>query len=529
MVFPAPFSSILMTKSVEPYFPGDPRVGGLLANRFLILLSGFIIELIAGMVVLSFYLIVGSLYGISVFSTPLKELYPSWITAMSSGYSLAFLSLSFCPVAGRLIDRFSPRFTALCSSLLWTFGHLLCAFFIKQENKALFILSYGLVAGLGISFAYVSPVSSCVLWFPERRGLAGGICLSGFGFGGSLCGILVTRLIEAYGPAISFVFMAIGGGLIIALCASIVKKPPPGYYPANSSDTIVSSVQSQASASISEALKTAAFWKLFFSVLGCAFSAASLMSQTAPMLGIFGKTNVETGPYITFFSIINMSGRFLWPCVTDVMARRKIQRKWLLVFLLLGQIIASLSLLYFLSHQLLWGFLLAGTLLLWGLAGSLGSLPSIVSEIFGVKFLATLHGLSLVAWSLAGTVGSRLISLIKELNYGKGVEQQYLYHDFFKYSPILLVVSLFCAITLSRVPGSLPVSETPNEEEMKIIKEVVVNEDEEEMKIIKEDVVNEDEKDEENGGEKLSSDGGLIDDVIDEEEVCENDESPCIE
>ncbi|KAL0240864.1 hypothetical protein GEMRC1_006100 [Eukaryota sp. GEM-RC1] len=419
--------------------PDDPRIQGWKKNRYLILVCGFILQIN-----------IGTLYGFSIFTAPLQEMYTHWRGIPSLAYSVGVAGLGFlCPFTGRLVDQKGPRFTGFCSAFFYALGHVLAGVAVFADLKHLFWISYGVIGGMGFSLGYVTPVSSTVQWFPDLKGFAGGVALSGFGLGASLNGLVNTRILNATGPAETLIIMGLYGGICTFLTSLFVCKPPPGYYPKNASEKVKKAISSERSITSGQALRTFLYWRLWFTILGTTFTGVSIISLLSPMMqDVFDITDLQAGSYIALFSVINMLGRLLYPIFSDALAAMNLSRKWLFVWILGSQFVVTALMTPIMSQQLLPLFVVFTMLIISGMSGSAGSLPSIISEMFGGKALASLHGMTIAAWATAGIIGSQLLAAIQTHGQDTGVEVHLIYVPFFVFIPILLGVCLVVALTL---------------------------------------------------------------------------------
>ncbi|KAL0219572.1 hypothetical protein P9112_005225 [Eukaryota sp. TZLM1-RC] len=419
--------------------PNDPRVKGWYRNRYLILFCCFILEVL-----------IGTIYGLSVFSNPIIEIHPDWRGTVSFAYSIGVALLGFlCPFAGQLIDKKGPRLVGMLSAAFFMIGHVLAGYFVIIDLKHAFWISYGVVAGVGLSLGYVTPVSPIVHWFPDLKGVASGIALSGFGLGTLVQGLVNGRLITAFGPDIAIMALGVYGGLIIFITSCFICMPPPGYFPSSASSKVQDSVSSERSLSLGNALKTFLFWRVWLTFLGAAFTGVSIMSLLSPIVeDVFDFSTKQAGFYLAIFSIVNTAALILYPAITDVLSSIKLSRKWVYVWLLLTQLIVCLFMPSIMTRQLLVMFMVATSVLTTGLTGSTGSLPSMLSEMFGSKYLSSLFGMTMIAWAAGGLVGSQILAAVQAHGQDTGVEDHLVYIPFFKYIPVLLAICLVAGLSL---------------------------------------------------------------------------------
>lgn len=141
---------------------------------------------------------IGSVYAYSAWKMPLENTFGWSATNTSMAFSIAifFLGLS-AAILGRVIEKHGPSKGGLLSAAFFSIGLFGSALAVYLESIWLFYLFFGVISGIGLGLGYISPVSTLVKWFPDRRGLATGLAIMGFGFGGLVC----AHLIDVFNPA----------------------------------------------------------------------------------------------------------------------------------------------------------------------------------------------------------------------------------------------------------------------------------------------------------------------------------------
>ncbi|MFV1885478.1 MAG: OFA family MFS transporter [Balneola sp.] len=140
---------------------------------------------------------IGSVYAYSAWKMPLENTFGWTATNTSLAFSIAifFLGLS-AAILGRVIENHGPSKGGLLSATFFSIGLFGSALAVYLESIWLFYLFFGVISGIGLGLGYISPVSTLVKWFPDRRGLATGLAIMGFGFGGLVC----AHLIDVFNP-----------------------------------------------------------------------------------------------------------------------------------------------------------------------------------------------------------------------------------------------------------------------------------------------------------------------------------------
>jgi len=353
--------------------------------------------------------IVGSAYAWSVFAAALIEKFGF----TGPQVSLAFtLSLGLVPLAmilaGKLHGKIGFRATVFIGGIVYGASFALAGF---TQNIATLYLTYGVLGGLGIGLVYGSTVPNSVKWFPDKRGLAGGIIAGGFGLGAVAFAPLFSHFIGSIGVLQTFTVFGIILGIVV-VAASLLIVPPPqdfvpkGWTPPSASDTVVSAVAT-ADYSAIEMLKTPKFYVLWLMyTLACTtglmiISQASLIAQ----LGL-GVTPEVAATAVLMLALANTGGRFLWGAVSDRIGR------YPTLILMYIVTIAMLLLLSFAPNFVTLVLALMGIGLCFG--GFLGVFPSITAEHFGSRNLGMNYGIMFTAFGVAAFVGPQLAASIRE-------------------------------------------------------------------------------------------------------------------
>lgn len=183
---------------------------------------------------LAVHLCIGQAYAFSVFNGPLTKVIgitqstaDDWsLTSLGWIFSLAivFLGLS-AAFAGKWLEHVGPRRTMFTAACCFGGGFLISALGVYLHQIVLLYLGYGVIGGIGLGLGYVSPVSTLIRWFPDRRGMATGMAIMGFGGGAMIAAPLSVALMNHFRSATSigvaetfivlgivyFISMSIGG------------------------------------------------------------------------------------------------------------------------------------------------------------------------------------------------------------------------------------------------------------------------------------------------------------------------------
>src|SRR5215216_7103301 len=182
------------------------------------------------------HICIGSVYSWSTFNRPIQALFPDqpwWFsppyTTFTTALALLGLSAAF---GGPWVERRGPRAAATAAALFFGSGLLIGGTGLALHQPILVFLGMGFIGGIGCGLGYISPVSTLVKWFPDRRGMATGMAIMGFGGGAFVAGYLNVYLMNRAGVPLTM--MILGGiYLVVMLIGSrLLRTPPAGWRPA---------------------------------------------------------------------------------------------------------------------------------------------------------------------------------------------------------------------------------------------------------------------------------------------------------
>ncbi|HZV81904.1 MAG TPA: MFS transporter, partial [Geobacteraceae bacterium] len=299
-------------------------------------------------------------------------------------------------------------------------GYLLAAVALHLRSLTLLYLGYGLIGGIGLGLGYVTPVATVARWFPDRKGLATGMVVMGFGFGAIVMSKVLAPLLLVLTAGNLVVVFAVVGLLFIMftlLLAGQINNPPEGWQPhghipaAATAQAIESRFVSTVDAVLSRQFML--MWGIFFCniIAGIALigfqsplfqevirGADALLSPAA--LAGYGAT------LIALSSLFNGIGRFFWGGFSDRIGRKRT------FSLLLGSQLVAFILLIYVRTPWVFAVLVCYVLLCYG--GGFGTMPSFVLDIFGSRLMPAVYGVILTAWSAAGVGGPQLVATVKD-------------------------------------------------------------------------------------------------------------------
>lgn len=350
---------------------------------------------------------IGSVYAFSVITDPVKAIFDVESTTIKWAFQITILMMGFSAAfLGEWVNKIGPRKSTALAGICYGIGIFGAGFAVHLESLALFFISYGLIAGIGLGVGYITPVSVLVKWFPDKRGLAVGIVVMAFGLSSLVFGPLMQYLFESID--ISTTFYILGGvyTLFIMLSASYIENPPEGYSPKGYQQDN----KSNKSFSISEltgkqALKSNRFyfiWFMMFINISCGIALISEASQIAQMQ--LNYTPMQAAGIVGLIGAFNGLGRLFWSAFSDYFGR---PLTFIIFFVV--EIFAFFFLAQIGTEAVFIGLLM---LIISIFGGAFATLPAFLSDLFGTKQLGTILGMVSISKGFAGLFGPSLYNYI---------------------------------------------------------------------------------------------------------------------
>ncbi len=353
---------------------------------------------------------IGSVYAWSVWSRPLTEQLGWPLPQVQFTFSLAivFLGLS-AALLGQLVERVGPRRTAMLAAAFFGAGLLVAGWAVMGRSLYGLYLGYGVLGGIGLGVGYVAPVSTLVKWFPDRRGLATGLAIMGFGFAALVAGPVAQQLMTRLGLASTFFALGTVYSVVIFAAAQYLAPPPPGWAPAGGRGGTASAGQTSVDPgplAAHQAVLTRRFaclWTMLFinvtSGVAVISVAATLVQERA------GLSASQAAAMVGIMGLFNGGGRLAWASASDRLGRANTYTLFFALqvplFLLLGHV----------THRLLLPLLILLVMACYG--GGFACMPAYIADLFGTRHLGALHGYMLTAWAAAGLAGPLLLAWVR--------------------------------------------------------------------------------------------------------------------
>ncbi|MEH3147322.1 MAG: OFA family MFS transporter [Methylobacterium frigidaeris] len=424
---------------------------------------------------LAIHLCIGMSYGLSVFWLPLSRALSvgrpapaacpdmSLLTALVTTtcdwrisdlvmvFSIGIVVLGIsAALFGGWLERAGPRKAGLVAALCWGGGFLVGALGVRLHQLWLVWLGIGLIGGIGLGLGYISPVSTLIKWFPDRRGMATGMAIMGFGGGAMIGSPLADGLIRSFRGAdeagVWQTLAVMGAGYLVFMLGGAFgyRVPPAGWQPEGWTPPAARGAMVAAGhVHLRDAHRTPQFWLLWLVLCLNVSAGIGVLALASPMLQeifggrLIGVPGVGLGQldpgqrsqvaaiaagFVGLLSLFNILGRFFWASLSDRIGRKATYA----IFFGLGlALYAAAPWAAGLGATALFVAFLCVILSMYG--GGFATIPAYLADVFGTQFVGAIHGRLLTAWSTAGVVGPLIVTAIRQHQADAGLEGAPLY------------------------------------------------------------------------------------------------------
>jgi MFS family permease len=456
-------------------------MAGLLSKERIIARPGFNRWLVPP-AALAIHLSIGMAYGFSVFWLPLSRAIGitqpapgDWkISTLGWMFTLFFVFLgSSAALFGAWLERVGPRKAGVVAAFCWSGGFMISALGVYLHQIWLLWLGAGVIGGCGLGLGYISPVSTLIKWFPDRRGMATGMAIMGFGggamIGAPLADILMKQFATPTNVGVAKTFVVMGLIYFVAmLCGAFgYRLPPPGWTPAGwTPPTLKGAMITSRNVHVSQAWRTPQFWLLWMVLCMNVSAGIGVIGIASPMIQeIFGgrliglsgalseltqaqKAQLATigAGFAALLSLFNIGGRIAWASLSDYIGRK---RTYFIFFALGILLYSSAPFAGRTGHVAL--FVLIFCLILTMYGGGFATIPAYLADLFGTQYVGAIHGRLLTAWSTAGILGPVLVNYIREYQIDRGVPNAQAYNVTMYVLAGLLVIGFLCNLAVRPV------------------------------------------------------------------------------
>jgi len=448
---------------------------------------------------LAIHLCIGMAYGFSVFWLPLskalgikesikcgpevgffQELFVTncdWkVSTLGWMYTLFFVFLGIAAaIWGGWLERAGPRKAGVVSAICWCGGMVISALGIQTHQFWLMILGSGVIGGVGLGLGYISPVSTLIKWFPDRRGMATGMAIMGFGGGAMIGSPLAAELMKKFATAsdvgVTQTFLVMAAVYFVFMMGGALgyRVPPSGWKPAGWTPPAAqknNAMITQRHVHVKKVWGIPQFWLVWMVLCMNVSAGIGVIGMASPMLQeVFGGSLIGVAKkfgeldkgqltaiagiaagFAALLSLFNIGGRFFWASLSDKLGRKL---TYTVFFVLGGIMYASIPGSAMAGSKLL--FVAAVCIILSMYGGGFSTVPAYLGDLFGTQMVGAIHGRLLTAWATAGILGPVVVNYMRDYQLGLGIPREQVYNQTMTILVGMLVIGLICNLMIRPV------------------------------------------------------------------------------
>jgi MFS family permease len=440
---------------------------------------------------LAIHLCIGMAYGFSVFWLPLSRAIGiqdpiacaadiglfaeimatgcDWkISLLGWMYSLFFVFLGLsAALFGGWLEHAGPRKAGFVAALCWCGGLVISALGVHTHQIWLMWLGSGVIGGFGLGLGYISPVSTLIKWFPDRRGMATGMAIMGFGGGAMIGAPLADKLMTLFASATSVgvwqTFLVLAAIYLVFMLAGALgyRVPAAGWKPAgsNAPHKAANSMITDRHVHVGKVWGIPQFWLLWAILMLNVSAGIGIIGMSSPLLQeVFagkllgldlafneltlaqkGQIAAIAAGFTGLLSLFNIGGRFVWSSCSDYLGRKA---TYFLFFALGLALYGAIPALGHASQLAL--FVAAFCVIVSMYGGGFATIPAYIADLFGTQMVGAIHGRILTAWASAGVLGPVLVNYIREYQIANGVPKAQAYDVTMYVLAGMILVGLLC-------------------------------------------------------------------------------------
>ncbi|MBT8523927.1 OFA family MFS transporter [Polynucleobacter paneuropaeus] len=452
---------------------------------------------------LAIHLCIGMAYGFSVFWLPLSkalgvsqggteaikcpadvgfigQLFTTtcdWqISTLGWMYTLFFVFLGIsAAIWGGWLERAGPRKAGVVAAFCWGGGMLISALGVHLHQFWMMIIGSGVIGGIGLGLGYISPVSTLIKWFPDRRGMATGMAIMGFGGGAMIGSPLAAMLMKNFasptsvGVAQTFVVMGLGYFVYMMCGAFGYRIPASDWKPAGWTPPVSqgsNAMITKRSVNVKRVWGIPQFWLVWMVLCMNVSAGIGVIGMASPMLqevfagSLIGvqqtfteldKTQLTAiagiaAGFTALISLFNIGGRFFWASLSDKLGRKM---TYIVFFVLGGAMYFSVPSSAQAGNLAL--FVGAFCIILSMYGGGFATVPAYLADLFGTQMVGAIHGRLLTAWATAGILGPVVVNYMRDYQLSLGLPRAQVYNQTMYILTGMLVIGLICNLLIRPV------------------------------------------------------------------------------
>lgn len=358
---------------------------------------------------------IGTVYCWSVFSQEVADYIGKSKSAVEWAFSFAifFLGMS-AAFLGNVVEKDIHK-SSLIATICFTIGMIGTGVSIMMKSLVGIYLFYGCIMGIGLGTGYLSPVKTLMLWFKDKKGLATGLAVAGFGAAKAIASPIMQAILSKFtvdgvaNPAPMFFIMG-AVYFVMMFIGHLLLKKPEGWVEEHDDEGGLGAFFKALGSNIKMAFTNKTFigiWLMFYINITCGLA---LISQEKPILKTMGLSLAVISVLSSVTAIANAAGRLGFSAAADGLKDRNTIYK--VIFLLSIVFTGATILTGGITNKIVWLCVALLIMVNAGYGGGFSNVPTLLSDHFGMKTISAIHGLCLSAWAFAGLTGNQLATYI---------------------------------------------------------------------------------------------------------------------
>jgi len=345
---------------------------------------------------------IGAVYAWSIYRQPLaiilaehQGVTPESLTVpLNFVFSLIILFFALGAIPGGIIqDRIGPKKVTIIGGALLGLGLILSSFATKVIHLYIF---YGFISGIGIGFAYITPLATCNKWFPDKRGTISGVAVAGMGLGTIVFSPLGQSLIGSLGPLVAMRILGVVFFILVTIGAQWMVLPPEGYKPKGWEPS--EKQKRMENFNQKEMLSTASFYKIWISFMVGTASGLMMIGIASPVgQELAGLSPAKAAAIVGLLGLFNGGGRVFWGAISDKLGRTRTIALYSLITAL------TMFLFNFIGSAVPFAIAIFTVTACFG--GFMAVFPSLTADFYGTKNYGGNYGIVYLAYGFGAPLG----------------------------------------------------------------------------------------------------------------------------
>ncbi|MBP2662468.1 MAG: yhjX 3 [Firmicutes bacterium] len=365
-------------------------------NRWLILVAAVVINIC-----------IGTLYAWSVFALPLGKTFGWAATSIALAFTINHALSPVSMIGGGYIqDRLGSKSNIIIGGIMFGVGLFITGFVSSVE---MLYVTYSVLAGIGGGVIYAGTLGNTVKFFPDKRGLASGLVAAGYGSGATIVAPIASSLITSFGVLTTFKIFGAVFFVIIMLCSMVIKNAPAGFKPEGWNPPVDVKISKPAARDMvwSQMLRDGVWWVILV-MLTCGAMSGLMITAFASPIGqqMFKLSPMDAALFVSLVAVSNALGRIIFGAVSDKIGRANT--------IMVMYTLSALGMLNLALTDSVAGFAASAIAVGAVFGGFMSTMPSIISERYGLKNFGVNYGITFIGFSLAAIFGPMTAATVRQ-------------------------------------------------------------------------------------------------------------------